>query len=69
MMSVHGCRTKGDLKAKTGVSASGLFYETSLFGPEYKGPGSYTVVGPSPYERKWYATVTVDASGKVSKVS
>ena len=69
MLSVYGCRTKKDLRAKVGQSAAGLFRETSLFGPEFKGPGTYSVVGPSPYERKWYALVTTDAAGKVSKVS
>ncbi len=71
MMSVYGCPTKKALKLKVGtnVNTNTLFHETSIFGPEYKGAGSYTVVGPSPYERKWFATVTVDASGRVVKVS
>lgn len=68
MMSVYRCKTKKDLKARVGQQADGLFQETSMFGPEFKGDGKYTVVGPSPYERKWYATVTV-AQGKVAKVS
>ena len=69
MMSVYGCPTKKALKLKVGSRASTLFQETSMFGLEYKGAGSYPVVGPSPYERKWYATVTVDADGRVVKVS
>jgi hypothetical protein len=44
------------------------FVETSMFGAEYNGDGRYTVVGPSPTERKWYATVTV-SDGVISKVS
>ena len=68
MMSIYGCRTKKDQKAKVGQDASSLFLETSIFGPEYKGPGSYPVVGPAPTERKWYATVVVGADGKVVKV-
>jgi hypothetical protein len=43
------------------------YVETSMFGNEYKGDGKYTVVGPSPYERKWYATVTV-RDGVITKV-
>lgn len=43
------------------------FQETSMFGPEYKGDGTYTVVGPSPYERKWYGNVTVK-DGLISAV-
>ena len=49
--------------------AADRLQETSMFGPEYKGAGRYPVVGPSPYERKWYATVTVDDGGKIVKVS
>ena len=67
MMSVYGCPTKKALKAKIGVAADELFLETSMFGPEYKGDGSYAVVGPSPYDRKWYANVHVK-DGKVVKV-
>ena len=69
MMSVYGCRTKKDLKTKVGTGAESLFLETSLFGAEYKGPGRYAVVGPSPTKRVWYATVTVGADGRVVKVS
>ena len=29
------------------------YVETSMFGPEYKSTGTFCVVGPSPYERKW----------------
>ena len=68
MMSVYRCRTKKDLKARVGQRAGNLFLETSMFGPEYKGDGCYAVVGPSPYERKWYAEVTI-TDGKVSKVT
>jgi hypothetical protein len=43
---------------------------TSMFGNEYHGilqkapNGDYFVVGPSPYERKWYAQIKVRV-GKV----
>lgn len=44
------------------------YRETSIFGAEYRPDGVLTVVGPSEYERKWFARVTM-ADGKVSKVS
>ena len=68
MMSINGCKTKKALKTKVGQSVDGLFVETSMFGPEYKGDGRYAVVGPSPYERRWYANVFVE-DGKVVKVT
>lgn len=44
--------------------------ETSMFGSEAKVPGQNTVVGPDAYtSRKWYATLTVDADGRVTKVA
>jgi hypothetical protein len=59
-------KTKKDLKAAIG---SPLRYEeTSAFGPEYKADGTFCVVGPSPYERKWFASVTMK-DGLISKVS
>lgn len=58
-------KTKKDLKAAVG---QGLNYEeTSLFGPQYKSNGTFCVVGPSPYNRKWYATVTMQ-NDKIAKV-
>ena len=68
MMSVYNCKTKQILKGRIGQSADGLFRETSLYGPEYKGDGRYAIVGPSPTERKWYAEVTV-VNGTITKVS
>lgn len=42
--------------------------ETSMFGPEYKGDGTYVVVGPDPYtNRKWFAEVKVE-KGMIVKV-
>jgi len=49
--------TKKALKLSVGKRLR--FVETSMFGPEYKSTGTFCVVGPSPYERKWYAEVTV----------
>jgi hypothetical protein len=39
-----------------------------MFGPEYKADGKFAVVGPSAYERKWFAEVTMK-EGKIVKVS
>ena len=65
MMGIRGFKTKKELKAAVGKIPS--FIETSLSRDEFIGDGSYTVVGPDPYERKWYATVTV-RGGKIAKV-
>ena len=43
------------------------YEETSFFGEEYKSNGSFCVVGPSPYERKWFAEVTM-ADDKIARV-
>lgn len=57
---------KKDLKASIGKE---LFYtETSIFGKEYQANGSFCVVGPSAYDRKWYAKVTMK-DNKIVKVS
>jgi hypothetical protein len=57
MMGIAGFETKKELRAAIGERVN--FIETSMFGAEYKGDGSYTIVGPDPYLRKWFATVTV----------
>lgn len=58
-------KTKKDLKAAVGQPLR--FIETSFFGAEYKPDGKFSVVGPSPYVRKWYATVTME-NGLIKKV-
>ena len=59
-------KTKKALKENIG---KGLLYtETSMFGAEYKANGKFCVVGPSPYERRWYAEITMD-NGLIKKVS
>lgn len=58
--------TKKDLKASVGKPLR--FEETSAFGPEYKENGTFAVVGPSPYKRNWYATVTM-VNGLIKVVS
>ncbi len=65
MMAARGYKAKKDLKAAIGQEFR--FTETSMFGPEFKPDGDNTVVGPSAYERKWYATVTCSA-GIITKV-
>lgn len=59
-------KTKKDLKASIGQELR--YTETSMFGPEFKKNGTFAVVGPSPYERKWFAQVTMK-EGKITKVS
>lgn len=61
MMSINGFDTKKSLKAavKEGSVSHKRLVETSVMGPEFKGDGIYPIVGPSPYNRKWSAKVTV----------
>ena len=59
-------RTKKELKASVGQLLD--YEETSFFGPEYKENGTFCVVGPSPRERKWFASVTMK-DGLIAKVS
>ena len=43
--------------------------ETSFFGREQKVPGENIVVGPDAYtNRRWYATLTVNAEGIVTGI-
>lgn len=59
-------RTKKELKAAVGKELR--YTETSMFGLEFKPDGHFCVVGPSPYERKWYATVYME-NGLIKKVT
>jgi len=58
-------KTKKQLKENIGKGLR--FVETSMFGQEYKSTGSFVVVGPSPYVRKWFAEVTMK-DDKIEKV-
>ena len=58
-------KTKKDLKASVGQPLK--FQETSMFGVEFGPDKRFPVVGPSPYDRKWYAEVTME-NGKIKKV-
>jgi len=66
MLGISGHKTKKSLKSAVGHAPR--FIETSMFGPEFKGDGDYCVVGPDPYIRKWYATITVKG-GMIAKVT
>ena len=58
-------KTKKLLKESIGKRLK--YQETSLFGPEFKANGEFPVVGPGPYDRKWYATVKME-DGKIKSV-
>ena len=57
MTMVAHYKTKKQLKASVGKPLN--CSETSWHGNEYKSNGSVSVVGPSAYERKWFANVTL----------
>jgi hypothetical protein len=59
-------KTKKELKESIGKPLR--YVETSMFGEEYRANGTFCVVGPSPYQRKWFASVTTK-NGLISKVS
>ena len=59
-------KTKKELKESVGKPLK--YREISFFGLEYKADGKFAVVGPSEYERKWYAEVTME-NGLIKKVS
>ena len=58
-------KTKKALKEAIGQPLR--YVETSLFGAEYKENGSFSVVGPTPRVRKWFAYVTMK-DGLIVKV-
>jgi len=64
-LAAAGYRYKKDLKAAVGQPLS--YQETSMFGAEYKANGDFVVVGPSAYERKWFARVWMK-DGLIEKV-
>ena len=59
-------KTKKALKESAGQPLR--YGETSIFGTEYRPDGVVYVVGPSEYQRKWFARVTL-AGGLITKVS
>lgn len=58
--------TKKALKESIGKALR--YIETSTFGTEYEENGTFSVVGPSPLNRKWFARVTME-KGLIKKVS
>lgn len=58
--------TKKALKESVGQRLK--YRETSMFGAEFTPNGRFAVVGPSEYQRKWFAQVTM-VDGLISKVS
>lgn len=65
-MAACGYRTKKELKESIGKRLG--YTETSMFGNEFKPTGTNVLVGPSAYERKWFASV-VTQDGIIVKVS
>jgi|TARA_R110000824_G_scaffold86480_2_gene213936 hypothetical protein len=65
MLAFEGYKTKKLLKQSVGENLG--YTETSFFGDEYMPNGEFTGVGPTAYNRKWYATVTM-VNGKIAKV-
>jgi len=63
-----GARYKTKKELKQSIGKPLRYIETSIFGPEYRDDGTFCVVGPSPYERKWFAQVTMK-DGVIAKVS
>ena len=62
MLAARGYRTKKQLRESVGQEFR--YTETSAFGQEFPESGNVAgiaVVGPSPYERKWYAQVWTEA--------
>jgi len=59
MMAAH-FRFKKDLKAMVGKVIRPFLEETSIFGQEYYDDlNGVPVVGPGPYERRWFAQIWV----------
>jgi len=65
-MLVFEYKTKKELKLSVGQRLR--YAETSFFGEEYQPTGILTGVGPSAYDRKWYARVAI-RNGKIERVS
>jgi len=65
MLGIEGFKTKKELKGAVGTVPH--FIETSFFGDEYKGDGTYAVVGPNPMVRNWFAELTI-LDGRIQRV-
>ena len=67
-MTMMGASYKTKKSLKESVGKSLRYVETSMFGKEYNPNGKFCVVGPSPYQRQWYANVTMK-DGIIVKVT
>lgn len=63
-----GARYKTKKALKESVGQPLRYTETSMFGEEYKRDGTFCVVGPDPYIRKWFAEVTMK-DGLIARVT
>ena len=70
-VSISGVKYKKELKTRIGQSIDDLnISDPSIFGPSIpqSGNGTFAVVGPDLYNRKWFASVTIE-DRKITKVS
>lgn len=70
VMGIAGFKTKKALKERVKggpVLTIDALVDTSMFGSE-KTDGRHAIVGPSPYDRRWYASITVK-DGEIVQVS
>ena len=71
MMGITGFKTKKALKAAVkdgGVSRRRLIEVCQLGDGCYSGDGDYTIVGPSPWDRRWEANIVIK-DGFIIKVA
>lgn len=68
-MSISGFKTKKALKERLKEGSLGVevLVDTSMHGSE-KTEGQHAIVGPSAYDRRWYAEITIK-DGEIVKVS
>jgi hypothetical protein len=62
-----GASYKSKKALKESIGSPLRYVETSWHGPEYRDNGTFCVVGPDPYIRKWFAEVTMK-DGLIEKV-
>lgn len=70
-VAISGVKYKKELKTKIGQSIDELnISDPSMFAPSIpeSGTGTFAVVGPGLYDRKWFASVTIE-DRKITKVS
>ena len=70
-VQINGVKYKKDLKTKVGEHVETMpIVDASMFAPSVptSGTGTFQVVGPSLYDRKWFAEVTI-ADNKIVKVT